>query len=105
HSNLCTNLYIAPGNAGTALCGTNVSIAVSDFKNLSAFCITNKIDMVIVGPEEPLVKGVYDFFKNNTATNRIHVIGPSKIAAQLEGSKAFAKMFMQKNNIPTAAYK
>ena len=103
-SALCSELFIAPGNAGTATCGTNLPIAVTDFEGLQAASIANKIDMILVGPEEPLVKGIYDFFKNNSATKHIQVIGPSKAAAQLEGSKAFAKAFMKKNNIPTAAY-
>jgi phosphoribosylamine--glycine ligase len=103
-SSLCSELFIAPGNAGTATCGTNLPIAVTDFENLQAACTENKIDMILVGPEEPLVKGIYDFFKTNPATKHIQVIGPSKAAAQLEGSKAFAKAFMKKNNIPTAAY-
>jgi len=103
-SDLCNKLFIAPGNAGTALCGTNLPVAVNDFELLAAACISNKVDMILVGPEEPLVKGVYDFFKNNPATKHIAIIGPSKAAAQLEGSKAFAKTFMQRHNIPTAAY-
>lgn len=104
-SSLCTNLYIAPGNTGTAGLGTNVPIAVTDFDALSSFCTANQIDMLFVGPEEPLVKGIYDHFKSNSATAHIKVIGPSKQAAKLEGSKAFAKEFMQRNNIPTAAYR
>ncbi len=104
-SSLCTNLYIAPGNTGTAGLGTNVPIAVTDFDALSSFCTANQIDMLFVGPEEPLVKGIYDHFKSNSATAHIRVIGPSKQAAKLEGSKAFAKEFMQRNNIPTAAYR
>jgi len=104
-SNLCDKLFIAPGNAGTEKCGENVDIKVSDFEKLSAFCVANKIDIVVVGPEEPLVNGIYDFFKKKHATAHIHVIGPAKEAAQLEGSKAFAKEFMRRNNIPTAAYK
>jgi len=104
-SHLCEQLFIAPGNAGTILCGENVDIRINDFEKLSAFCIANKIDIVMVGPEEPLVKGIYDFFKKNPATAHIHIIGPSKEAAQLEGSKAFAKAFMRRYNIPTAAYK
>ena len=104
-SPLCGQLYIAPGNAGTARVGTNVAISVTDFDALAAFCISNKIEMLVVGPEEPLVKGIYDFFKINPGTSHIQVIGPSKEAAQLEGSKAFAKEFMMRHNIPTAAYK
>ena len=103
-SKLCSRLFIAPGNAGTALCGTNLSIATTDFEALSAACINREVGMVLVGPEEPLVKGIYDYFKNNAATKNILVIGPSKAAAQLEGSKAFAKEFMKKHQIPTAAY-
>jgi phosphoribosylamine---glycine ligase len=104
-STLCDQLFIAPGNAGTALCGTNLPIAVSDFDAISAACIANAIDMIFVGPEEPLVKGIYDFFQNKKELGNIKVIGPSKAASQLEGSKAFAKAFMQRHNIPTAAYR
>jgi phosphoribosylamine---glycine ligase len=104
-SKLCNKLLIAPGNAGTALCGTNLDIAVNDFEKLAGACKENAVDMILVGPEEPLVKGIYDFFKNNVATKDIAVIGPSKAAAELEGSKAFAKAFMQRHNVPTAAYK
>ena len=103
-SPLCTKLFIAPGNAGTALCGTNLSMAVSDFDGIAAACLANAIDMILVGPEEPLVKGIYDFFNNKKGFRNLKVIGPSKAAAQLEGSKAFAKAFMQRHNIPTAAY-
>ncbi|MGG9961848.1 phosphoribosylamine--glycine ligase [Ferruginibacter sp. SUN106] len=103
-SKLCDKLFIAPGNAGTASCGINLPVAVTDFELLSAACISNKVDLILVGPEEPLVKGVFDYFKNNPATQHITVIGPSKEASQLEGSKAFAKAFMQRHNIPTAAY-
>ncbi len=103
-SPLCSNLFIAPGNAGTALCGTNLPIAVSDFENMATACTANAIDMILVGPEEPLVKGIYDFFKNKPGFENVKVIGPSKEAAQLEGSKAFAKAFMKRHNIPTAAY-
>ena len=104
-SALCKQLFIAPGNAGTLLMGTNVALATTDFAGLASFCVHSKIDMMIVGPEEPLVKGIYDFFKNNPLTAAIHVIGPSKEAAQLEGSKAYAKAFMRRHNIPTAAYR
>ena len=104
-SNLCTQLFIAPGNAGTSLLGTNLPIAVNEFELLKAACLKNNITMMVVGPEEPLVNGIYDDFKNDTNTKHIHVIGPSKNAAQLEGSKAFAKEFMLRHNIPTAAYK
>lgn len=104
-STLCNKLFIAPGNAGTSAHGTNLPVAITDFDALAAACITHEIKMILVGPEEPLVKGIYDFFKNNAATKNIMVIGPSKAAAQLEGSKAFAKDFMSRHNIPTAAYK
>jgi phosphoribosylamine---glycine ligase len=104
-SSRCQTLFIAPGNAGTATAGNNVSLSVTDFKGIADFSLANKIDLIFVGPEEPLVKGIYDFFKQNPATGHINVIGPSKEAAQLEGSKAFAKAFMQRNQIPTAAYK
>ncbi|MFT3703721.1 MAG: phosphoribosylamine--glycine ligase [Agriterribacter sp.] len=104
-SNIVTQLFIAPGNTGTALCGVNVDIAATDFEGLKAFCVSNAIDMVVVGPEEPLVKGIYDFFKNDAALKHIAFIGPSKTGAQLEGSKAFAKAFMDRHNIPSASYK
>ncbi len=103
-SSLCSKLFIAPGNAGTALCGTNLSIAITDFDNLAVACAEHAIDMILVGPEEPLVNGIYDFFQNKPGLENIKVIGPSKAAAQLEGSKAFAKEFMTRHNIPTAAY-
>lgn len=103
-SPLCKQLFIAPGNAGTALCGTNLQIDITHFESLATACIVNAIDMVIVGPEEPLVKGIYDFFKNRKGLENIKVIGPSKAASQLEGSKAFAKAFMIRHHIPTAAY-
>jgi phosphoribosylamine---glycine ligase len=104
-SPLCSQLYIAPGNAGTAGIATNVPIGVTDFEGLSSFCLQNNIELLIIGPEEPLVKGVYDFFTGNPATAHIHIIGPSKEAAQLEGSKAYAKEFMMRHHIPTAAYR
>ncbi|MGC4101401.1 phosphoribosylamine--glycine ligase [Ferruginibacter sp.] len=103
-STLCNKLFIAPGNAGTGLCGSNLPVAINDFELLASACVSNEVDLVLVGPEEPLVKGIYDYFKNNAATKHITVIGPSKAASQLEGSKAFAKAFMQRHNIPTAAY-
>ncbi len=103
-STLCSKLFIAPGNAGTALCGTNLPIAISDFDALATACKQHKIDMIVVGPEEPLVKGIYDFFQNKKGLENIKVIGPSKAASQLEGSKAFAKAFMKRHGIPTAAY-
>lgn len=98
-------LFIAPGNAGTASVGENVSIKADDFPAIKEFVLANQIGMVVVGPEDPLVKGVYDFFKNDTALAGIPVIGPSKAGAQLEGSKDFAKAFMMRHNIPTAGYK
>lgn len=103
-SPLCSKLFIAPGNTGTALCGTNLAIGVSDFDAMAKACTENKIDMILVGPEEPLVKGIYDYFKDTKGLEHIKVIGPSKEAAQLEGSKAYAKSFMQRHGIPTAAY-
>jgi phosphoribosylamine--glycine ligase len=98
-------LYIAPGNAGTSNAGENVSIKADDFEAIKAFVIENNINMVVVGPEDPLVKGVYDFFKNDASLKDIPVIGPSKAGAVLEGSKEFAKGFMQRHHIPTAGYK
>ena len=97
-------LYIAPGNAGTGNCGENVNIGVNNFEELKKFVYTNHIDMVVVGPEDPLVKGIYDNFANDPLTCNIPVIGPSKAGAVLEGSKDFAKAFMQRHNIPTARY-
>ncbi|HEY8920516.1 MAG TPA: phosphoribosylamine--glycine ligase [Chitinophaga sp.] len=104
-SPLCGQLFIAPGNAGTAQFGQNVNIAVSALDELKAFCLQQQIDMVIPGSEEPLVKGIYDYFKADAALQHIPVIGPSQLGAQLEGSKAFAKQFMLRHNIPTAAYR
>ena len=101
----CDKLYIAPGNAGTKNCGENVPISVNDFEKLKAFCVDKQIDMVIVGPEDPLVNGIYDDFKADARTKNIPVIGPSKAGAMLEGSKDFAKAFMQRHSIPTAKYK
>lgn len=98
-------LFIAPGNPGTAQFGTNVNLDISDFESIAKFCIYEKIEILIVGPEEPLVNGLYDYFKSSEDLQAIHFIGPSKEGAQLEGSKAFAKAFMQRHNIPTAAYK
>jgi phosphoribosylamine--glycine ligase len=98
-------LFIAPGNPGTAKYGVNVSLDLSDFDSIAKFCIYEKIEILIVGPEEPLVNGLYDYFKSREDLQAIHFIGPSKEGAQLEGSKAFAKAFMQRHNIPTAAYK
>ena len=98
-------LYIAPGNAGTAGVGENVSLKADDFDGIKAFVLQHAIDMVVVGPEDPLVKGVYDFFKQDAELKDIPVIGPSKAGAVLEGSKDFAKSFMQRHDIPTAAYR
>ncbi|MBO5720701.1 MAG: phosphoribosylamine--glycine ligase [Bacteroidales bacterium] len=101
----CDKLFIAPGNAGTANVGENVAIKADDFNAIKEFVLANDIKMVVVGPEDPLVKGVYDYFKNSPELANIPVIGPSKEGARLEGSKAFAKAFMMRQNIPTAAYK
>ncbi|HLP52029.1 MAG TPA: phosphoribosylamine--glycine ligase [Chitinophagales bacterium] len=103
-SPLCEKLFIAPGNAGTSQHGENVAIGVNDFDAIREFVLANNIEMVVVGPEDPLVNGIYDYFLQNADLKNIPVIGPSKDAAQLEGSKAFAKQFMVKHNIPTAAY-
>jgi phosphoribosylamine---glycine ligase len=104
-STQCTGLFIAPGNAGTSQYGTNVNIAGTDFETMKQFCIDNKIELLVVGPEDPLVNGVYDFFTQDPELKHIPVVGPSKVGAQLEGSKAFAKEFMLRHNIPTAAYR
>lgn len=98
-------LFIAPGNAGTANVGENVNLKANDFEGIKSFVLSNQVDMVVVGPEDPLVKGIYDYFKNDDALKQIPVIGPSKQGAVLEGSKDFAKAFMQRHNIPTAAYR
>ena len=98
-------LYIAPGNAGTGSVGENVPLKADDFEGIRQFVLSKGVDMVVVGPEAPLVKGVYDFFKNDNQLKDIPVIGPSKQGAVLEGSKDFAKAFMQRHGIPTAAYR
>ena len=98
-------LFIAPGNPGTARCGTNVDLDINNFNAIEKFCIKEGIEMVVVGPEEPLVKGLYDHFKSKKELQKIYFIGPSQKGAQLEGSKSFAKAFMKRHNIPTAAYK
>jgi phosphoribosylamine--glycine ligase len=103
-SNYLNNLYIAPGNAGTALLGTNVPVAVTDFGAMKQFALEHDIDMIVVGPEDPLVEGVYDFFRDDEDICHIAVIGPSRKGAQLEGSKDFAKSFMMRHQIPTARY-
>ena len=100
----CSKLFIAPGNAGTSNVGENVAIGVNDFDALKDFAVDKAIDMVVVGPEDPLVRGVYDAFKSDSRTASIPVIGPSKQGAVLEGSKDFAKGFMRRHNIATAAY-
>lgn len=104
-SNKVTNLYIAPGNAGTSLVGKNVNISATDFLAIKQFVLDKAVNMVIVGPEEPLVRGIYDFFKQDVLLKSVSVVGPSKEGARLEGSKDFAKQFMQRHNIPTARYK
>ncbi len=103
-SPLCKQLFIAPGNAGTSQYGINVALGINDFPSLKAFCIEHKIDILFPGSEEPLVNGVYDFFKSDVALQHIIIPGPSKEGAQLEGSKAFSKKLMARHNIPTAAY-
>ena len=103
-SSSCNELFIAPGNAGTAEVGENINIDISDFEKIKKLVLKKQIDIVIVGPEEPLVNGIYDFFKSNDELENILLIGPSKRGAQLEGSKEFAKQFMEKYNIPTAKY-
>ena len=99
----CSKLFIAPGNAGTPQYGTNVNIKATDFEGIKAFTLENGIDLVLVGPEEPLVKGIHDFFLANEQLKSIPVIGPQAEGAQLEGSKDFSKAFMQRHNVPTAA--
>ena len=103
-SKKCEKLYIAPGNAGTRNCGENVQMKADDFEAIKLFCVEKHIDMVVVGPEDPLVKGIYDDLKADGRTKDIPVIGPSKAGAVLEGSKDFAKSFMLRHNIPTARY-
>ncbi len=104
-SPLCQKLYIAPGNPGTALEGENISLEILDFDGIGRFCLEREIDMVIVGPEAPLVEGIVDYFAQKPELTSIPVIGPSREAARLEGSKSFAKLFMKRHSIPTAAYK
>ncbi len=103
-SKYCKELFIAPGNPGTAQYGSNLNIAVTDFEEIKKTCLDCHIDIIIPGPEDPLVAGIYDFIKNDDALKHIIVAGPSKEGAQLEGSKAFSKKFMQRHSIPTAAY-
>ena len=104
-SSHCSKLFIAPGNPGTSSCGENVNIATSDFNGIAQFCIENQVKLLVVGPEDPLVNGIYDFFTSNPAYAHIIVVGPSAEAAKLEGSKAFAKAFMDRHGIPTASYR
>lgn len=100
----CTHLYVAPGNAGTAEIATNIDLVITDFNAIRDFVISKKIDLLVVGPEEPLVKGIVDFLQNQPETANLPVVGPSQLGATLEGSKDFSKRFMMRNNIPTAAY-
>ena len=104
-SSSCNKLFIAPGNAGTNDVGTNVDIEINDFNSIKKFVLINEVEIVLVGPEDPLVNGIYDFFQNDDELKNIALIGPSKQGAQLEGSKKFAKEFMFRHNIPTAKYK
>ena len=104
-STLCNELFIVPGNAGTATLGTNLPYSVTDFDSISAAALKHDVKMVIVGPEEPLVKGIFDYFSSRSELSHVMVIGPSKQASQLEGSKAFAKAFMERHAVPTASYK
>lgn len=104
-SPLCEKLYIAPGNAGTAGCGTNLDIAVTDFPSIQKACLKEKIDLLLVGPEEPLVKGITDYLSAVPELQTMQIVGPGREGAQLEGSKAFAKAFMLRHGIPTAGYK
>ena len=103
-SSSCNKLFIAPGNAGTSEVGTNINIEVNDFESIKKFVLTENIELVLVGPEDPLVNGIYNFFKEDKQLMNISLIGPSKEGAQLEGSKQFAKEFMFRHNIPTAKY-
>jgi len=100
----CTKLFVAPGNAGTGSIANNVNLKITDFDAIKSFALSEKVAMVVVGPEDPLVKGIFDFFQNDSEIKHIPVIGPSKKGAQLEGSKEFAKEFLVKHNIPTAGY-
>ncbi|MBC7743504.1 MAG: phosphoribosylamine--glycine ligase [Flavobacterium sp.] len=104
-SKLCSELFIAPGNAGTGAYGKNVNLKITDFESIAAFVLKNSIKMVLVGPEEPLVKGIHDYFLERPELENIQVIGPQSKGAQLEGSKDFSKQFMQRHQIPTAAYR
>ena len=101
-SKLCQDLYVAPGNAGTALVAKNLPISVDDFDALGNFCIDHAIDLIIIGPEAPLVKGIRDHFENIPELKGIGIVGPGSVGAQLEGSKDFSKQFMRRHGIPTA---
>ena len=103
-SPICNRLFVAPGNSGTATIAKNLEIGVNDFQSIKKAVLKYDIRMVIVGPEDPLVRGIHDFFLNDPDLNNIAVIGPQKAAAQLEGSKEFAKEFLVRHQIPTAAY-
>ena len=103
-SPLCKALFVAPGNSGTAAIAMNLPIAVTDFKAIKKAVLDNDINIVVVGPEDPLVQGIHDFFLNDEALKSVKIIGPQKAAAELEGSKEFAKEFMMRHSIPTAAY-
>ncbi|MFT7589944.1 MAG: phosphoribosylamine--glycine ligase, partial [Limisphaerales bacterium] len=103
-SPLCSSLFVAPGNGGTQEVAINVALNPSDFKGVKDFVLAESINMIVVGPEVPLVEGIYDYFEADSALKEVMVIGPSQLGAQLEGSKSFAKYFMQRHNIPTAAF-
>lgn len=103
-SPLCKQLFVAPGNSGTATIATNLAVSVMDFEGIKKQVLAHTIDMVVVGPEAPLVNGIYDFFLHDPDLKQVAVIGPQKAAAQLEGSKEFAKEFLCRHDIPTAAY-
>jgi len=100
----CKKLFVAPGNSGTASIASNVNISVTDFEAIKTLVLKEDINMVVVGPEDPLVQGIHDFFLNDESLKHVAVIGPEKEAATLEGSKEFAKEFLMRHNIPTAAY-
>src|SRR5690606_27231777 len=103
-SPLCKKLFVAPGNSGTNKIAENIDLKVTDFEGIKKLVLEKQIEMVVVGPEDPLVQGIHDFFLNDDALKNVSVIGPQKAAAQLEGSKEFAKEFLFRHNIPTAAY-
>src|SRR5690606_15636489 len=101
----CERLYIAPGNGGTSAFGENVNLDVKNFETIKIFCLEKNIQIVLPGPEDPLVNGIFDFFQNDAQLKNITVVGPSQAGAQLEGSKAFSKKFMARHQIPTASYR